>query len=91
MAKKNSDFCWNVERKVGEVMKGEKEKRVVSLCMLEVETTEGTEERWFISIATHKFFKKKGEAEETWRPVKNYTIPTELWDDINDLVQSQFE
>lgn len=87
MAKAN-DFKWSSEQKLGNININEKEMRVVSLCSLDIEREEEeTEERWFVSIGTWKYFKKKGEELETWKPVKGYTVPLDKWDEINDLVQ----
>lgn len=85
-AQANEDF-WNRRLELGETKRGEKEKLVTSLVMKEFEKDGETDERWWVSIETHKFFKKKTEPEETWRVVKNNTIPLDVWDEINAMVQ----
>jgi hypothetical protein len=85
------EFSWTSEQHIGEVEVNEREKRVISFCSLGIEREEETETRWYVSIATQKFFKRKGEAEESWRPVKNATFPLDTWVDIVDLVNNNIE
>lgn len=85
------EFAWSSEQQLGTVGINEREKRVVSLCSLDIEREEETEERWYVAISTWKYFKKKGETVESWRAVKNATIPLDAWDEINDLVQKACE
>lgn len=90
MAEKKA-FEWASKEQIGTVGAGEKEKRVISLCSLVMEREDGDEERWYVSIETWKFFKKKTDAEAIWRVTKNNTVPLEIWDDINELVQEATE
>lgn len=91
MAKAN-EFKWSSTQQLGTVGKTEKQMKVVSLCSLDIEREEEeTETRWYVSIGTWKYFKKRGEETETWRPVKNATVPLDDWDEINDLVQKACE
>lgn len=87
------EFAWESEQQLGTVDVHDKEKRVVSLCSLLVGNEEEgeQEERWYVSISTWKYFKKKGEIAESWRAVKGTTIPLDIWDDINDMVQKACE
>lgn len=92
MAKSN-EFKWKSQQQLGAVEVNEKEKKVVSLCSLDIlEKEDGEmEERWYVSISTWKYFKKREEPVETWRPVKGATVPLDCWDEINDLVQKACE
>jgi hypothetical protein len=89
MAKK--DFEWTTTQQVGVVDVNERERRLVQFCSLDIEREDETETRWYIAIATMKFFKKKGEDTETWRTVKNATFPMDTWVEIVDLVNENIE
>lgn len=85
------EFQWSSSQQLGSADVNEKEKRVVKLVSMDIEREDETEERWYVSIETWKFFKKKDEPEESWRVVKNATIPLAVWDEINDMVQEACE
>lgn len=89
-----TEFQWSSQVQLGAVDVNEKERRLISLCSLEVtinEETDETEERWYINLSTIKFFKKKDEKEATWRPVKGYTIPLDSWQDVRDMIEDNIE
>jgi hypothetical protein len=86
-----TEFEWSSQQQIGMTEVNEKERRLVSLCSLDIEREDETETRWYISFSTIKFFKKKDEKEETWRPVKGYTIPLDNWQDIRDCIEENIE
>lgn len=74
------EFKWDTEEDIATIEVNERERRQVSY------TTLG--EKQYVVVSTEKFFKKKGEPEETWRVVKNATFPYEVWFQITDAVDT---
>lgn len=89
MAKK--EFEWNSTQSVGEVEINERKKVEVSFNSLEFEDAEGTEEKWFVSLATAQHFKKKGEEEASWHYTKNATFPFDKWFEITRMIDDHVE
>jgi hypothetical protein len=87
MARSKSEFEWKSQQQIGVVEVTEKEKRLISLCSLDItdQETEEVEERWYISISNLKYFKNQ------WNPVKGYTIPLDNWQQIRDIIESNIE
>ena len=87
MAKK--EFSWKDSQEVGEVIVKEGKKKIaVELNSLDFESAEGTEERWYISLATKQHFVKKPDKEEKWHVTKNSTFPLETWEEIKGMVDN---
>lgn len=89
MAKK--EFEWKSQQQIGMVEQNEKKRNLVSFCSLDVEVDEETEERWYISIQTMQYFKKKGQDDPTWHITKNATFPLDTWMEIKQLVDDNVE
>ena len=87
MSKK--EFAWKDSQEVGEVIVTEGKKKIaVELNSLDFESTEGTEERWYISLATKQFFTKKPEKESKWHITKNATFTLDTWEEIKGMVDN---
>lgn len=90
-----TEFEWSSQQQLGMVEVNEKERRLISLCSLDIEDeeTDEVEERWYINFSTTKFFmsKKKGQTEPSWQPVKGYTIPLDSWQEVRDMIEANIE
>ena len=85
------EFSWKDTQEIGEVAINEKKKVEVSFNSLDFENADGTEEVWYVSLATQQFFKKKGQQEADWHITKNATFPMDTWYDIVALINENTE
>ncbi|MMZ46546.1 hypothetical protein D1872_81640 [compost metagenome] len=75
------EFKWDYEEHIGFVPVNERNQREVK------RTTKNGKD--YILLVEWKYFLKDGV--EDWNAVKGFTIPAEIWDQVNDLAQITLE
>lgn len=88
MAKK--EFEWKSTSQIGAVEVSEKKRVLVQFNSLDSIEEDG-EDRWFVSLITLQFFKKKGQEEAAWHITKNASFPMETMMDIMELVSDNID